>query len=97
MQRTDSLEKTLMLRKIEAERERGWQRMGWLDGITDSMDMNLSKFQEIVKDRGAWGTAVHRVTNCWTRLSNLTTATIKPRHQDNALHTLEIPSKYLNN
>ena len=61
------------------------------------MDMNLSKFQEIVKDRGAWGTAVHRVTNCWTRLSNLTTATIKPRHQDNALHTLEIPSKYLNN
>ena len=53
MQRTDSLEKTLMLRKIEAERERGWQRMGWLDGITDSMDMNLSKFQEIVKDREA--------------------------------------------
>ena len=53
MQRTDSLEKTLMLRKIEADRERGWQRMGWLDGITDSMDMNLSKFQEIVKDREA--------------------------------------------
>ena len=53
MQRTDSLEKTLMLRKIEAKRGRGWQRMGWLDSITDSMDMNLSKLQEIVKDREA--------------------------------------------
>ena len=65
---------------MRANRE-GSGRIRWLDGITDSMDMNLSKFQEIVKDRGAWGTAVHRVTNCWTRLSNLTTATALYRRQ----------------
>ena len=59
-----------MLGKNEGRRRRGRQRMRWLDGITDSMDMNLSKFQEIVKDRGAWYTAVHRVAKSWTRLSD---------------------------
>ena len=70
MRRADSLEKTLMLGKIEGKRRRGQQRMKWLDGITDSMDMSLSKLREIVKDREAWRTMVHGITKSQTQLSN---------------------------
>ena len=68
MRRADSLEKTLMLGKIESRRRSGHQRLRWLDGITDSKDMSLSKLREIVKDREAWSATVHRVTKSWTRL-----------------------------
>ena len=86
MQRAKSLEKTLMLGKTEGKRSRGRQRMRWLDGITDSRDMSLSKLREIVKDRGTWHATVHGISKSWTQLSNWATTTI-PRLDTNPTST----------
>ena len=94
MQRVDSLEKILMLGGIGGRRGRGLQRMRWLDGITDSMDMSLSKLRELVMDREAWHAAIHGVAKSWTRLSNWTELNLD-QHLPRSIELIYIKASYI--